>query len=322
MNYPCYKIISNKKFSLTEIDEFMWSKNPILVELLLNDDLKDFIDFTGLCLNTNPKVISYLEKHLDEIDWHMLSSNPNAIKLLLNNYDKINWNGLSLNNCAFKLLFENQDKIDWTNICFNDNPKIISEIIAKNLDKNLSWSALSSNNTNEAFNIIKENKDKIDWSCLSFNSNDQAIDLLLENPDKINWANLSSNDNERIIEIFNNNQDKIDWFQLALNYNDNNRKIISKTMTNKQKEELTVNNQISIFDYYDFVIHTNYSYCNYEDYLHKKWLECDSNNLYEVDYNQMRKNFEIMGEEIIKEALHPKRVCKLIEAGYDLEDFL
>lgn len=318
MNYPCYKLVK-KLEKLKKINNFKWSKNPITVEILL-EHFNNNIDYCGLCLNTNQKAIDYLKEHKNCIHWDIISSNFNAIELIKENLDKISWAGLSLNNCAFKLLFENQDKIDWTNICFNNNPKIIRDIIAKNLDKKISWSALSSNNCIEALIILKANKDKIDWSSLSFNSNNEAIDLLLENPEKINWANLSSNENERIIEIFRNNQDKIDWFQLALNYNDENRKIISNTMTNKIKDELTVNNELSIFDYYDYVVHSNYSHCNYEDYLHKLWLNCHSNDIYKVDYEKMRKNFEPMAEEIIKEALHPKRVCKWIESGYDLED--
>lgn len=319
MNYPAYCCnYEEVKDCLNLIDSFEWSKSPFAVEIII-EHFPAYINWAGLCQNTNPVVIPFLENNKSKIVWALLSANPNAMRLIKENLDKISWSGLSLNNCAYKLLKNNQDKIDWINICLNDNPKIIKEIVACNLDKPLAWNALSENNCIEAVELLKANPDKINWEYLSLNSNDEAIKLLLANPEKIVWENLITNENEKIIEIFRNNQDKIIWGSLAINGNDKIREVIATTMSNESKNKIT-RNGLTIFEYIDFIKSTDNSYYEDDENLYNMWRNCYSNYLYKVDYEKMRKNFEPMAEEIIKEAMHPKRVCKLILSGYDLEE--
>jgi uncharacterized cysteine cluster protein YcgN (CxxCxxCC family) len=325
MNYPFYSLAKNEHYDFIHngkqlISFYEWCKNPFGVETII-DYFPDCIDWDGLCQNTNPFVMNLIECNIDKCNWAILSANPNAIKIIKANQDKINWSGLSLNNCAYKLLKENEDKIDWINICFNDNPKIIKEIIAPNIhNKPIAWNALSENICDEAIEILKANPDKIDWEFFCLNSNDKAIEIIMANPDKINWDNLISNENEKIIEIFRNNQDKINWSMLAININKKIRNEIGRTMTNEEKIRLT-RNGLEIEEFINFYNKCNYSnYWSNDEKLYKLWLSCSNSNFYKVDYEKMKKNFEPMAEEIIKEAMHPKRICKLILAGYDLEE--
>jgi len=171
------------------LDNFTLSKCPFAITILI-DKYPEKIDCDGISLNPNPLVIKYLRENPKLINWTFLSSNPNAIGLLNENKNKINWKNLSMNNCAYKLLMENKDKIDWINICYNDNPKIISDIIANNLNKCISWVVLSKNSTDEAVKLLMNNQDKINFEFLSLNSNDKVFELIINNLDKIDYENL------------------------------------------------------------------------------------------------------------------------------------
>jgi len=105
---------------------------------------------------------------------------------------------------------------------------------------------------------------------------------LKQNPDKIDWFYLSSNPNA--IELIKENLDKINWHLLSQNYN-----AIEILKENPEK----IN-----------------------------WHYLSSNPaIFELDYDKMKKNFEIMEEEIIKEVLKPERVIRNLELyGYDIED--
>jgi hypothetical protein len=103
-----------------------------------------------------------------------------------------------------------------------------------------------------------------------------AVELHKDNPDKINWLFLSKNNNPKVISLLNENLNKINWFYLSKNPN-----AIQILKTNPNK-------------------------INYD---------CLSKNpaIFTYDYEEIKKNFEKLGEEIIQKALHPKRIFKLIE---------
>jgi hypothetical protein len=50
------------------------------------------------------KLIPFVERNQDKIDWSWLSDNKNAISLLEKNQDKIDWHSLSSNLNAISLL--------------------------------------------------------------------------------------------------------------------------------------------------------------------------------------------------------------------------
>jgi len=53
-----------------------------------------------------------------------------------------------------------------------------------------------------------------------------------------------------------------------------------------------------------------------------KWYNLSSNpSIFELDYNKIKQNFEVIEEEILKEVLKPNRVIRNLELyGYDIED--
>jgi len=322
MNYPIYKFnndyYENESFYSSFLDDFTLSKSPFALTIMI-EKFKNKISSEGISLNTNPLTIKYLEDNPKLINWNYLSANPDAINIIKKNKDLISWSSLSMNNCAYKLLKENQDKIDWYNICYNDNPKVVSDIIDKNLDKDISWTILSKNNTDKAIEILlrEENKNKIDWEFFSANSNNKAIDILKENKNKIDFEYLVANPNEKIIEIFRENQDKINWYYLSVNSNLRIIEYMCKNFTNKEKKKI-LKNHISIEKYIDLVASQHID----NDFIYNNWLNLKPYSIYKVDYNKMRENFRDFEEELIKEVYHPKRICKLIENGYDLEDFI
>jgi len=154
--------------------------------------------------------------------------------------------------------------------------------LRNNLDKDISWNAISQNDNDEALDLLLEHPNKINWNYLSGNSNDKAIELLKKNPEKICWCNFILNTNEKIIPILIKNLDKIRWFSLFYKNSNKNIKDIMKKY--------------------------NENYISYE-------------SIFKIDYEKMSKNFENMEEEILKFVLHPKRVIRNLELyGYDIED--
>ena len=83
------------------------------------------------------------------------------------------------------------------------------------------------------------------------------------------------------------NQDEIDWTQLCMN---KNSKVI----------EILRNNQ---------------------DKINWHWFS-QNPNIFKLNYEEIRKNFEPIAEEIIAKALHPKRMIRYIEQyNFDFEDW-
>jgi len=104
--------------------------------------------------------------------------------------------------------------------------------------------------------------------------NKNAIELLKANPDKINWKYLSRNENA--IELLKENKHNIYWEYIS---------------DNENAIELLIDNQNKI----DW------------DMFSLNW------SIFTYDYEKIKKNFEVLGEEIIAKALHPKRIFRLIQ---------
>ena len=52
---------------------------------------------------------------------------------------------------------------------------------------------------------------------------------------------------------------------------------------------------------------------NYDDKYYKMAKYKFIISIFTYDYEKIKKNFEVLGEEIIAKALHPKRIFRLIE---------
>lgn len=92
-----------------------------------------------------------------------------------------------------------RNKIDWIKLAGNTASEAI-KILKDNLNKfnfdNSDWevkSALSSNLSDEALELLDSNKRLIDWTSLSYNPNLKAIELLKNNQSNIYWPAFSTN---------------------------------------------------------------------------------------------------------------------------------
>jgi len=322
MNNPVYKLLD-----WIDINKLYWdglSRNPNAINLLKNNldkvrltwllenpnvlDIIDLIDAALLekCLNRfsksgsnrlfrNINVIKLLKNYPDKIDWCSLSSNPDAIQLLKTKYpDKIDWNCLSLNiNIeAIELLKQNPKKIDWRQLSLNPNSEALK--LLKENPKKISWRILSDNSNPEAIDLLKTypvHKTLV-YDDLAMNVSDRAIELLIENIDKLTdlgWHALSYNTNSKAIQLLKNNLDKIDDECRDLSYN-----------KNPDMMDLLKENQHLIF-----------------------WNEISDNpNIFQLDYEQMKKNFEPLAKEIIEVSCHPERIGRLMKQyNLDFEDW-
>jgi len=102
-----------------------------------------------------------------------------------------------------------------------------------------------------------------------------------QNQDKIDWYELSANSSA--IDLLTKNQDKIKWTFLS-----KNPAAIDLLMNNKSKI-----NKLSIFN---------------------------NPNIFELDYSAIKKRMNIYSEELMMHALHPSRIQKMIDNGYEPDD--
>jgi hypothetical protein len=219
----------------------------------------------------------------EKIHWDELSKNPNAIELIKSNLNLINWVYLSKNPCAYDILMENKDKIDW--YYFSENP------------------------SKEVIDYLEKNPDKIRFNMLNYNIIDEAIILLNKYPDKINWEFLSSNPSNEAIKILKKNPDKINQYQLCYNKNPEAIKLLDNKMINLSALATNPNAIDLIRDNIENIPLISYLY------LYK------NPSIFKLDYEKMRKNNEMLEEELLKVVLHPKRIIKNIELyGFDIDD--
>ncbi len=265
------------------------SGNKNAEELLLANKNKIKLNRSNIGLNENLKIIDEIIKpNINIISNNQLSLNKNTVKLLVDKYpEKINWALLSLNTSdeAMEYLEINQEKICWFNLSLNTNDKAI-KILINNQDK-IQWALFSSNSNTKAVELLLKNLDKINWCYLSKNSNDKAVELLLKNQSKIDWNRFSLNTNDKAIDLLLKNPDKINWVLLLVeNYNPRIIDIIKNNLDKLGELE----------------------WC----------LLSENPYIFKLDYYKMTENFMKLKEEIITEAMNPKRICKYLEIeNYD-----
>jgi hypothetical protein len=169
---------------------------------------------------------------------------------------------------------------------------------------NEQWGILSQNYF--AINLLVLNEHKINWDRLSLNQHWKAIELLERNPDKINWRYLSRNSGA--IRILEKNRDKIDWSFLSNNKNaihilEKNQDKIDWTYLSKNPSAISLlrNNQDKIV-----------------------WKEFSMNPSIVksvVDYDVIKKNMDIIREELLSKTMHPRRLQRWIDMGGNIDDF-
>ena len=290
----------------------------------------------------------------NKLHWSTLSSNENAIDLLEANPDKINWDWLTYNSNAAHLFKKNKNKTQKHITCkinalINNDSNLIKvedklnlnmfrekyamDYLEKNPDK-IAWYWLSCNPT--AIHILEKNKDKIDWDSMSRNPN--AVHLLQTHLDeskrdgsecKICWDYLCYNENA--IELLKKNlynpagKRKIYWRELSMNPNP-----IAVSWLEKHQDESRRNGSVCKIDWDN--LSRNSGAMHLLEKYHDECLRYDSvckinwfylsgvPEIFELDYSFLRKRMNIIKEELIAKAMHPKRIQSWIDTGMDVDD--
>jgi len=301
------------------------------------DDVTDENFKNWLYLSLNPNAIEFLKQNQEYIDWTFLSSNPNSFELLAEKPYLSNWYYLSFNKnkeILSKILEPNLMKANWNQLSINSS----AGFILKKNKKYINYDCLCINNCNEAIDLILENNYKINYSLLSRNENDRAVDLLFYKQDKINWREFSANSNDRVINFLYQNPNKIHWRDFSQNMNPKAIKLMKENKDKLYWDYLATNPNDEILDFYldyhnyDFKRVNEFYLCNntnsiainfikpYKNKLNKySWTNLISNpSIFTLDYDKISENFSNLKEEIIKEVMHPRRICKYLELeGYD-----
>ena len=254
-------------------------------------------DFEKVCLSRNPNAIQYLEENPMKIEWINLSGNKNGMKII-----------------------KNIGRFYYPLLCENTSLEAIQQL-EENFT-NIDWIRLSTNPA--AIHILEANPKKINWKYLCLNHAEGALRLLLANPKKINWFNLSSNPSPIAIKLLEANPEKIDWMMLSANPSAIH--IIEKNLDKSDNTYLCMNpnatHLIKETDINWWQLSANPSAIHIiEQNLDKvKCFILQNPNIFELDYQKMSKERTwIILEDLVKMAIHPTRVQKLLDMGLDID---
>jgi hypothetical protein len=249
-----------------------------------------------------------------------LSENPNAIEILRNNIGKIYWDNLSTNENAIDILRDNYKNINWNRISINSNAiDLIKDFIEskKNLFPEDIFDNLHEEELYQDKISIKKNrkkfKNRINWRLLSTNKN--AIPIL-NKLNKMDNNYIFLNENKKNFDEINvHGLFSTGWENLAMNPN--------------TIDILKENNFESSFyaDYDETLYFKEYLGWNLNlvDYLEDNidlinWKYISINpEIFEIDYEKIKKRNNIFKEELIQKCFHPKRLVYYLEKyNYDI----
>lgn len=303
------------------------SKNPNAIPLLKKNPEK--IAWEWLSCNPSPDAIPLLEENPEKIDWHFLSKNPTAIPIIEKNLDKVKWEMLCTNPNAIPLLKKHPEKVVISYLCGNPNPDVIPflhkfEKIMKKMDS--TWWGLSKNP--HAVNLLKANPERINWNSLSANPNPDVIPLLEQNPEKINWIELTKNPGA--IPFLKKNMDKIKWTWISGNPNPQAMDIIESVINKPLKElkQKNIQQKVKLGKSINMYYLSKNPHAIYLLEKHPEkicWESISLNPNIFITYEEIAKQIAPYREELLRTALHPKRVARIMEMAGDnacLEDIL
>ena len=256
-------------------------------------------------LSQNSSAIDILEMEYYNINWEYIGANSSAIHLMYNYQycyhsccnNLLDWWYITNNPYAISLLLKNPGKIKWDILYANPNAINIIEFYFFFKREDVNWYYLSSNPS--AIRILKHNFNKIVWESFSKNSAPEAIDILLDNPGKINWNMFSLNTSPKAMSYLENNIEKINWHNLSQNpsaiyiLQKNSKNITWNVLTNIAAIHL-IEDKIRMFP----------------KKIDPRILSVVYSNpcIFVYDYQKMKKNMDILREDLIKKTIHPRRV--------------
>jgi hypothetical protein len=248
---------------------------------------------------------------------------------------EINWKGLSENPSptALNMLAKNMDKIDFGGLFRNTNPASL-EILMKFLE--IGINRIKYDHTNqkifakackhpEVVRILSTSVDKLQWGHWKLiSANPHAIPLLEENPRKINWSEIYKNPNagpliEKYYEICPN---KVSDFEAA--YHD-----LPLSSLNDSFEILSILRKIEKGGYdWDMwkMLAQNPNSEMVSRIMEKnpekiKWAYLSVHPaIFDFSYSWLKTRCDVIREELMKVAMHPSKIQRLLDMGYEIED--
>ena len=274
----------------------------------------------------NPDAMEYIKKykHIVDFDWNEVieilnNPNPEAFTIIESQFDKMNENGgmkqiryrsfvdedngeMNSVRYFYEIDDEEDSEMDDEEDSEMDDEEY-SEIYNVYDDVPVFWNWISSNPA--AVPLLKKYPNCIDWRTFSSNKNSIAVKMLEENLGKINWSNLSANPNA--IDILLQHPEKIDWRTFSCNRNPIAVKMLEENPDKIDWGNLTRNSSAI------HLLEANPDKVSWATILLNK-------NIYEYDYDIMKKNMDVLREEMMMAVWKPSRVIKWLEAG--CEDIL
>jgi hypothetical protein len=305
-----------------DVDGFSCIESDEAMRLL--EENPDVICWDLLSANPHPRAIALLEKNLDKVVWKNASANLGAATLLAAHLDKVCWSKMSTNAGAIEILLSNIHRISWHEFSRNTHPSAISLIsppnpmaeatpkprrklyraVRKIPPTRIVWSDMSENPAPEAVALMAANLDKVHWDRLCFNFNSDALDLIAANvlgPDAP-YAHLlknSTDDSRRINKcvlskyatpkiILAIRQDQLCWKGLSENPHPEAMALLEAHPENIDWTAFSKNPGIFEAEY---------------------------------DYAAMRAAMDVLREDLVKAAFHPRRLARHLALGGEIEDF-
>ena len=265
--------IINKYLNKLDYTTLSYNPHPNAVKILLTNP--DKINWDWFSANTNSDIIPLLKNHMDFEQDNQARLNNQELILMEKKLDNLALQDnlvilptqdvqdsqvvlpTQVNDTKIELPTQVNDtkielpktRLSKCKLSANPNGKIIE--LLNFYPQYIDWATLSSNNTNEAMEILKESTN-IDFNELLKNTNEIAVDMIYsmvtnnnnnipkQNPEpelepeleqkqepepesypvlEINWSVLSSNSSPKIVPLLQAHMDKIDWNIFSANPN-------------------------------------------------------------------------------------------------------
>ena len=351
---PSPKAIALLKQNLDKVNWKGVCKNPSLEAMRFLANYPAKIDWD--IIHDHPLLISFLEmleeklgpkfsKLMHKLDWYKISKHPDVFrfvstevafkKFVVKQSYKLNWKGLSENPSptALNMLSKNMDKVVFEGLLRNPNPASLG-ILMKFLDIGDNRNKYDPTNR-KAFakacghpDVVRILNGKIHelqwewghWKILS--ANPHAIPLLEANPQKINWSEIYKNPNAGpLIEKYENYSDKVFDFQVMY-HNAPGHGEMEMYMMSYQ-----INSSRGEYDWDMWkMLAQNPNSEMVRSIMEKNWEKIkwaylsDHPVIFELSYTWLKTRCDIYREDLMKVCMHPSKIQRLLDMGYEIED--
>lgn len=351
---PSPKAIALLKQNLDKVNWKGVCKNPSLeaMRLLANHPAK--IDWN--IIHDHPLLISFLEmleeklgpkfsKLMHKLDWYQISKHPDVFrfvgtevafnKFVVKRPYKLNWKGLSENPSptALNMLAKNMDKTDFGGLLRNTNPASFGILMKfleigdnrKKYDRTNRKAFAKACGHPDVVRIMSGKIHELDWEWGHWkilSANPHAIPLLEKYPQKINWSEIYKNPNAGpLIEKYENYSDKVFDFQVMYHNAHANGEIEMYLMNYE------INSSRGGYDWDMWkMLAQNPNPEMVRSLMEKNWEKIkwahlsDHPSIFELSYTWLKKRCDIYREDLMKVAMHPSKIQRLLDMGYEIED--